>query len=110
MKKNTVNPWKALKGALRRKIVRSRLDSFLSSHKTQEHVLDLGCGISRYLIYFPNRIGLDSSKRNGVDIVADAHHLPFVSSSFSTVLTTEMLEHVKDPQRVIDEIERVLRP
>ncbi len=90
--------------------MRSHLDSFMSDHRTNECVLDLGCGDSRYSRYFPNRIGLDHSMQEGVNIVGDAHHLPFSSSSFSMILTTEMLEHVHDPQQVIDEIERVLRP
>jgi SAM-dependent methyltransferase len=103
-------PWKGISRALRHKIVRGHLDSFLRAHSTQERVLDLGCGSTRYSVYFPNRIGLDFQRRKGVDIVADAHNLPFERSSFSAVLTTEMLEHVKDPQRVVDEIQRILRP
>ncbi len=104
------NSLRKLKRRLRRKIVRSHLDSFMADQKTTECVLDLGCGDSRYSHYFPNRIGLDHSMQEGVNIIGDAHHLPFSSSSFSVILTTEMLEHVHDPQKVIDEIQRVLRP
>ena len=53
---------------------------------------------------------MDLVRRKGVNVMADAHSLPFSSSSFPVVLSTEMLEHVKEPQRVIDEIQRVLRP
>ncbi len=82
----------------------------MASNRTEETVLELGCGQSKYSKYFPNRIAVDIVKRGGVDIVADSHHLPFISSRFSTVMTTEMLEHVHDPQRVVNEIERVLQP
>ncbi len=82
----------------------------MASHSTPEKALDLGCGTARYKNYFPNSISLDISKRKGVHIVADAHALPFSESSFSIVLSTEMLEHVKNPQKVIHEIQRVLRP
>ncbi len=104
------DPLRGFRRRLRRKIVRSHLDSFMSHHRTNECVLDLGCGDSRYSHYFPNRIGLDHSMQEGVNVVGDAHRLPFLSSSFSIILTTEMLEHVHNPQQVIDEIERVLRP
>jgi len=82
----------------------------MAAHATSERALDLGCGTARYSSYFPNSLALDIQKRKGVHIVADAHSLPFGSSAFSLVISTEMLEHVKDPQHVIDEIQRVLKP
>jgi SAM-dependent methyltransferase len=102
--------WKKYKRRLRRKIVRDHLELFMATHATTEHALDLGCGTARYSSYFPNSLALDISKRKGVDIVGDAHSLPFLGSSFSIVVSTEMLEHVRNPQRVIDEIQRVLKP
>lgn len=105
-----LKPWKAIKYRLRRKIVRSKLDPFIASQGTAELVLDLGCANSRYARHFPNRIGIDIIQGRGVDVVGDAHHIPIKSSSFSVVLTTEMLEHVQNPQAVINEIERILKP
>ena len=95
---------------LRKKIVREHLEEFLTLYKTEEQILDLGCGRSKYSKFFPNRIGLDHCSGKGVNVIGDAHNLPFSSSSFSSVLSTEMLEHVQDPQRVVNEIERVLEP
>lgn len=105
-----MKPWKLLTRQLRRKIVRTYLEPFIISHSTNEKILDLGCANSRYARYFPNRVGVDILNAKGVDIVADAHHLPIKSSTFSIVLTTEMLEHTHDPQAVINEIERILKP
>jgi len=44
-----------------------------------------------------------------VDIVCDGHDLPFRDGSFDAVVCQAVLEHVLDPQRVVDEIHRVLR-
>lgn len=99
-----------LRGILRRKLVRRRLAGFVAAHATAERVLDLGCGGSRYAASFPHRVGVDLRPGRGVDVVADAHRLPIRDGSFAVVLTTEMLEHTSEPQRVVDEMGRVLRP
>jgi ubiquinone/menaquinone biosynthesis C-methylase UbiE len=41
--------------------------------------------------------------------VADAHDLPFPTTSFDLVICCETLEHLKDPQRAIKEIQRVTK-
>jgi SAM-dependent methyltransferase len=105
-----VNPLKILSRWLRKKTVRTHLESFMAENRTEKNVLDIGCGESRYSHYFPNRLGVDFTRKKGVNVLADAHALPFQSSYFSMALSTEMLEHVKDPQRVVDEIARVLQP
>jgi SAM-dependent methyltransferase len=45
-----------------------------------------------------------------VDVWGDGHKLPFRSGRFDTVLCLEMLEHVPDPDAVMAEIARTLRP
>jgi len=45
-----------------------------------------------------------------MDLVCDAHDLPFKTSSFDAVITTAVLEHVLYPEIVSAEIERVLQP
>ena len=46
----------------------------------------------------------------GIDAVADGHDLPFGDESFDLVVAVAVLEHVADPQRVVAEIWRVLKP
>lgn len=46
----------------------------------------------------------------GVDFVADVSDLPFEDGSYDIVLSTQVLEHVKDPQKVVQEMARVLKP
>ncbi len=43
-------------------------------------------------------------------IHTDAHTLPLDNNSFDVVVCTEVLEHVEDPERVLQEIKRVLKP
>jgi len=43
-------------------------------------------------------------------LLGDAENLSFSDASFSTVVCTEVLEHLVLPQRAVREIRRVLRP
>ncbi len=55
-------------------------------------------------------VNLDLFAVPGVDVSADAHQLPFGDAVFGRVECDAVLEHVRDPRRVMREIERVLRP
>lgn len=92
------------------KITRQRLERFLEPYRSEEKlVLDLGCGNDKYKKYFKNRIGVDMREGKGVDIVADAHNLPFENEKFDIILCTEVLEHLHSPQIAISEMHRVLK-
>jgi 2-polyprenyl-6-hydroxyphenyl methylase / 3-demethylubiquinone-9 3-methyltransferase len=43
-------------------------------------------------------------------IVGDAYQLPFEDASIDVVTAMDFLEHVEDPEKVIQEISRVLKP
>ncbi len=91
-----------------KKITREKLDLFLKKHSTESKTLDIGCGNTPYVSYFPNSVTIDVSKLRKPAILADAHCLPFKNASFEVILCTEVLEHLKEPQWAIDEMERVL--
>jgi len=55
-------------------------------------------------------INLDLFAVPGVDVAADAEHLPFPSDTFQRVECDAVLEHVRDPALVMCEIRRVLAP
>jgi SAM-dependent methyltransferase len=93
-----------------RQLVRRRITEFLRPFATGEPVLDIGSGNSPYAALFPNRLCLDVRLRPDVKVRGDAHALPFRSESFELILFTEVLEHTIEPQRVVDELQRVLRP
>jgi SAM-dependent methyltransferase len=45
----------------------------------------------------------------GVDVICDAHDLPFEDASFDAVILQAMLEAVADPYRCVEEAHRVLK-
>jgi SAM-dependent methyltransferase len=53
-------------------------------------------------------VNLDLVPTPGVDVVADAEGLPFPDGLFTRVECDAVLEHVRDPAQVIQEIRRVL--
>jgi ubiquinone/menaquinone biosynthesis C-methylase UbiE len=79
-------------------------------------VLDVGCGIGDYLRYNKNAIGAEINQYN-VDycksigcsafLIKDGI-LPFNDNSFDGVILDNVLEHLTDPQSVLNEISRVL--
>jgi SAM-dependent methyltransferase len=55
-------------------------------------------------------VGTDVYASPYTRLVADGHELPFKDSTFDAVWIQAVLEHVLDPQRVVAEIHRVLKP
>jgi SAM-dependent methyltransferase len=81
---------------------------------TNEAVLDVGCGIKPYKIFFQNRssnyVGVDLNKNSNADVVSSSERLPFKDNSFSVCVCTQVMEHVENPGALVDEILRVLKP
>ncbi|ASI99586.1 class I SAM-dependent methyltransferase [Thermococcus celer] len=84
--------------------------------------LDLGCGTGNYTLELRRRgfdvIGLDASegmlavaRSKGLNCIkGDAYSLPFPDGSFDLVLSVTMFEFIHEPERVVAEINRVLKP
>lgn len=90
---------------------------------SRDNVLDVGCGIGRHLAALgpkPLRVGVEISlealkraqaRSSEVFLIqANAYHLPFASSSFDTVLSIDIIEHLEHPVDLLQEMFRVLRP
>lgn len=96
-----------------------------------DKVLDLGCAAGAHGRALALRgyqvFGIDPefqlvrefgnlARRDGLvpaqasSLVGDAHDLPFESQSFAAVISTEVLEHTREPEQVLREAARVLRP
>lgn len=79
-------------------------------------VLVIGAGFGNPVVERLRRLSgtdvlsLDLRRAEGVDLVADAHAVPFADAAVDIVIIQAVLEHVMDPGRVVREIERVLRP
>ena len=70
-------------------------------------VLDLGAGRRRRA---PNVINLEIEPTPEIDLIGDGHFLPFKDNTFDAVISEAVLEHVHAPNRVVQEIHRVLKP
>jgi SAM-dependent methyltransferase len=62
-----------------------------------------GCSVAGY-------VNIDLFPLPGVNVAADAEQLPFPAGLFQRVECDAVLEHVRHPERVMLEIERVLAP
>jgi SAM-dependent methyltransferase len=78
-------------------------------------LLDIGCGNKPYKKMFQGRIsehvGCDvvQSSESRADVICLATYLPFKDASYSTVLMTQVIEHVADHQAMLREAYRVLQ-
>lgn len=82
-------------------------------------VLDVGCGYQPYksLLTAPpsqvtEYIGMDLATNHygQPDITWDGQNIPLPDESVDSVIATEFLEHSPEPQKVLSEICRVLKP
>ena len=70
---------------------------------------EIGNGMDEiYRLFKNNIVSLDIYDSKYVDIIADAHMIPFDDDYFDLVIIQAVLEHVINPQRVVSEIWRVL--
>ncbi len=104
---------------------------FLPSHYFRRHLkadaprlqgrlLDVGCGNQPYRPHLPQvtrYVGLDYPVTQALqdfqarpEVYGDARRLPFADGSFEAVLCSQVLEHVNQPETVLQEISRVLKP
>jgi SAM-dependent methyltransferase len=101
---------KKVGGKLSAKLTRITLDRFIARHASNLLTLDIGAQNGPYASLFPRRIALDVQRGIGVQIIGDAQALGVRDASFDVLLCTEVLEHLPEPQRAIDEMFRVLVP
>lgn len=100
---------------------RTRIDIILRLTGTGKRVLDIGCYdgvVGREILVHQNEVyGIDisenairSAQAKDLDVcIADVDAgLPFRRQSFDEVIAGEVIEHVSDPDGLIEEIRRVL--
>jgi SAM-dependent methyltransferase len=89
-----------------------KLYTWINKNAVGKRILNLGSGIGRFDKFLSQEIktlnlDIDPLKPN-INIVADAHFLPFKNDVIDFVYSIAVLEHVKRPWIVSDEIYRVL--
>ena len=81
-------------------------------------LLDFGCGRKPFedLFTVEKYIGVDlqntghDHKHSKVDVYYDGKHLPFDNETFDSLFCSEVLEHIFDADKILPEINRVLKP
>jgi SAM-dependent methyltransferase len=75
-------------------------------------MLDVGCGTQQYRKFVKCRqyYGIEWSLAKRPPLVADVTRIPFRDHAFDSALCTEVLEHLPEPGRCLDEIHRVVKP
>jgi dolichol-phosphate mannosyltransferase len=97
---------------------RARHRTILSFIDAHDGILDIGCGSSRIILDLPDAVGLDILQnklrwlrfRHRRLVRASCYRLPFSDDSFSTLINSEVIEHIPDAPEVWTEMWRVLRP
>lgn len=83
-----------------------------NSHYISGVVLDAGSGDGeRYKKFFKfdKYIKLDIGPNSGADILGSVENIPLESNSVDSIISTQVLEHVKNPPKAIKEFYRVLK-
>lgn len=80
-------------------------------------LLDVGSGTKPYKNFFQTEeyIGLDidttfNREEKDIDVFYDGGEFPFPGQSFDAILCSQVLEHAADPDFLLSEIYRVLKP
>jgi SAM-dependent methyltransferase len=70
-------------------------------------VLDIGCGANKA----PGAVGMDINPRTAADVIHDLDVLPypFENDEFDEVIGRHVIEHVRDPMAVMQELHRITR-
>ena len=79
-------------------------------------VLDVGCGIGDFLSFRTGTVGVDINphtvawcRYNGLNArIMEPNRLPFDNASFESVMLDNVLEHLSDPDPLLNEIHRVI--
>jgi len=72
------------------------------------HKLDLGCGLRKR----PGAIGIDVNPRSQADVVHDLNRFPypFPQNHFDEIFCDNVLEHLDDVIKVMEELHRIAKP
>jgi len=95
-------------------LVAAQYERHLPAHASGR-LLDLGCGraplYGTYAPYVTEVVGVDWAPGDHVDVQADlSQPLPFDDGRFDTIILSDVLEHIAEPDLLWREMTRVLAP
>ena len=75
---------------------------------------DLGAGAAKYkpliLPHASGYVAFDIAPGPAIDVTGDIERTPFKDDEFDTIISTQVLEHVRRPWLVVEEMRRILKP
>lgn len=82
--------------------------------QTSGRVLDIGSGLSRgyeglFKPYVAEYLCLDRNPEHNVDICSDCYNIPLANESIDTIVSTQVLEHLDTPMKMLQESHRILK-
>jgi SAM-dependent methyltransferase len=79
-----------------------------STLKEYPPILNVGCGT----VKIPNSFGVDFDPKSTADVIhnLDEYPWPFPDQSFSHLIMWHVLEHLRNPRRAMDELQRICKP
>ena len=98
---------------LKKKLSTRNLERLCRETATDRRTLVVHSEDVDYEPYFPNAFAVTKRRNKPADLHVDLYYTELStieSSSYEVVLCTGLLEHVPDPQRLIDEFRRILKP
>ena len=96
----------------RKKAIRQLYRDFhrqLFDNCPEGRVLDIGSGTAHIKEFRPDIVSTDILLFPGIDVVADAHRLPFRDQCFTGVVMLDVLHHLERPIEFLKEASRVLK-
>ena len=96
--------------------IRRNVEEFVAdNHLSRAHVLEVGSGAGSLQDVVEDYTGLDISETVRPNyhkrfVQADARAMPFPDGEFDAVFTVWVLEHIPNPEQVLREMRRVLKP
>ena len=91
------------------KVSKKTLNRLLADYNDEHVVLNIGSGPS-VLKKRNDIINIDLFAFDHVDVISDATSLPFEDHAVDLILNMAMMEHSKNPELVLQEMHRILKP
>ncbi len=96
---------------LTRQPIEKAIQNFATQFKSDQTVIDIGCGTKPYAKYFAaTYVGVDPFPGTLSDVKAHAWDIPLPDASADAIILTQSLEHIQKTEPTVKEVYRLLKP